>query len=314
VRAQGPGSGIYYRMPRVIGLYLTAASSFSGACLAVLCARFALTRRLRGALPISLALAYLLKVGKTSFDSFLALAPGPPASIASAVSIAVNAALTGLFLSLCLAYAVTALRPGRPEREPRAWAIAAAAFVALLAAACIRDEAFSAAAIVLFAACAVIALLRARGLEPERKGPVRALALLALAGLPLVILDEALYFRSLPSRSPYSLVIDSSLMLAANLLFLLAAARRAMAGRRPEGGAEPVRETVAMESPDASPGEEALSAQERKVAELAILGLSNREIGERLFISPITVRNHLHSAYEKTGAANRTELGHLLRG
>ncbi len=36
-------------------------------------------------------------------------------------------------------------------------------------------------------------------------------------------------------------------------------------------------------------------------------GLSNREIGERLFISEHTAANHIRSILRKTGCANRTE-------
>jgi DNA-binding NarL/FixJ family response regulator len=36
-------------------------------------------------------------------------------------------------------------------------------------------------------------------------------------------------------------------------------------------------------------------------------GLTNAEIGERLFISPNTVARHIQNMLEKTGMANRTE-------
>ena len=36
-------------------------------------------------------------------------------------------------------------------------------------------------------------------------------------------------------------------------------------------------------------------------------GLSNAQIGEKLFISLHTVANHVQSILQKTGAANRTE-------
>lgn len=36
-------------------------------------------------------------------------------------------------------------------------------------------------------------------------------------------------------------------------------------------------------------------------------GLSNRKIGERLFISSHTVATHIRHIYEKTGTANRAE-------
>ncbi|HZG58880.1 LuxR family transcriptional regulator [Paenibacillus sp.] len=57
----------------------------------------------------------------------------------------------------------------------------------------------------------------------------------------------------------------------------------------------------------------ALSAREQEVAELAAEGLSNAEIAERLFVSEVTVKKHLTSAFHKTGARNRVTLARLLR-
>lgn len=54
--------------------------------------------------------------------------------------------------------------------------------------------------------------------------------------------------------------------------------------------------------------EGALTPQERAVAELAASGLSNREIGERLFLSPRTVGAHLYRAFPKLGVTSRAGL------
>jgi DNA-binding CsgD family transcriptional regulator len=54
-----------------------------------------------------------------------------------------------------------------------------------------------------------------------------------------------------------------------------------------------------------------LTAQEFQIALLARDGLSNPEIGARLFISPRTVEYHLHKVYSKLRISNRTEL-HLV--
>jgi DNA-binding CsgD family transcriptional regulator len=50
-----------------------------------------------------------------------------------------------------------------------------------------------------------------------------------------------------------------------------------------------------------------LSWREVEILQLVAAGLSNREIGEALFISGHTVANHVRSILRKTGAANRTE-------
>jgi DNA-binding CsgD family transcriptional regulator len=52
----------------------------------------------------------------------------------------------------------------------------------------------------------------------------------------------------------------------------------------------------------------ALTSQEQLVVELAAEGLSNREIGERLFLSARTVGSHLYKAYPKLGVSNRAQL------
>ena len=52
-----------------------------------------------------------------------------------------------------------------------------------------------------------------------------------------------------------------------------------------------------------------LTEGERKVAELAASGLTNREVAARLFMSPKTVEANLARAYRKLGIRSRAELG-----
>ena len=51
-----------------------------------------------------------------------------------------------------------------------------------------------------------------------------------------------------------------------------------------------------------------LTAQERQIAELACDGLSNPEIGARLFLSPRTVEWHLRHVFSKLGIKSRRDL------
>ncbi|MEW2353711.1 AAA family ATPase [Spirillospora sp. NPDC029432] len=54
-----------------------------------------------------------------------------------------------------------------------------------------------------------------------------------------------------------------------------------------------------------------LTPQELQVVRLAAAGLSNREIGAQLFLSPRTIGYHLYKAFPKLGVASRAELARL---
>jgi DNA-binding CsgD family transcriptional regulator len=69
-------------------------------------------------------------------------------------------------------------------------------------------------------------------------------------------------------------------------------------------GARPRREQLS--------GVAALTAAERRVAELAAAGLTNREIAERLFVTIRTVTTHLTHAYQKLDISSRGELAPAL--
>lgn len=72
---------------------------------------------------------------------------------------------------------------------------------------------------------------------------------------------------------------------------------------------------VAADDPNATETSEAvsgalpdLSPRERQVVALVAEGLTDRDISQRLFISPSTVRSHLDRVAEKTGLRRRVDL------
>ena len=54
------------------------------------------------------------------------------------------------------------------------------------------------------------------------------------------------------------------------------------------------------------PWAETLTAREIEVLQLLAFGHTNRDIAERLYISPDTVKTHLEHIFEKLGASDRT--------
>ena len=83
--------------------------------------------------------------------------------------------------------------------------------------------------------------------------------------------------------------------------------RRAEARLRATGHRIPTRART-----PASPGA-GLSAREYEVLEQLALGLRNRDIGERLFISERTVARHLVQINAKLGVSTRTAAVHVAR-
>ena len=78
------------------------------------------------------------------------------------------------------------------------------------------------------------------------------------------------------------------------------------AGRELRATGETVRKRTAAAR------DEELTAQEAHIARLAREGLSNPEIGTRLFISARTVQYHLGNIFAKLGIASRSQLSHVL--
>lgn len=57
-----------------------------------------------------------------------------------------------------------------------------------------------------------------------------------------------------------------------------------------------------------SAGATALTPQQQEIAQLAVSGLTNKQIGERLYLSPRTVATHLYQVFPKLGVTTRAAL------
>jgi DNA-binding CsgD family transcriptional regulator len=56
-----------------------------------------------------------------------------------------------------------------------------------------------------------------------------------------------------------------------------------------------------------------LTEREQEIIRLLIEGTAGKAIGERLFISPKTVEDHVYNIYQKLGVKNRVQLFRLIR-
>ncbi|MFE5092538.1 AAA family ATPase [Streptomyces sp. NPDC056638] len=93
----------------------------------------------------------------------------------------------------------------------------------------------------------------------------------------------------------------------------LETAERLGAGALAAAAARELRASGAAPTPDTAALLEQLTAQQGQIVQLAARGLSNREIGEQLFLSPRTVGYHLYNVYPKLGISRRQQLRDLLQ-
>ncbi len=116
----------------------------------------------------------------------------------------------------------------------------------------------------------------------------------------LVDLGRAIRLSGRPrdAREPLRLALELAVHAGSNRLTAQAHGELVAAGMRPR--------RVAVT------GVDALTPAERRVAELAAVGRSNRAIAEQLFISEKTVEGHLGKVYDKLGIRSRGQLHTLI--
>ncbi len=56
-----------------------------------------------------------------------------------------------------------------------------------------------------------------------------------------------------------------------------------------------------------------ITGRERETVALLLRGSSNRDIGEKLFVSPRTIEAHIYNVYRKCGVKNKMELVNLIQ-
>ena len=105
--------------------------------------------------------------------------------------------------------------------------------------------------------------------------------------------------RRAEAREPLQRAIDLALQGGARAVHERARTELAATGARP-------RRQRLMSGP------ESLTPSERRIAELAASGQSNREIGQALFVTPKTVEYHLRNVYRKLDIESRRELARAL--
>jgi DNA-binding CsgD family transcriptional regulator len=87
---------------------------------------------------------------------------------------------------------------------------------------------------------------------------------------------------------------------------------RAVLGRWPSGPSMSCAPAGARPRRDRGTGRDALTVSEHRIAQLAIEGMTNRQIAQALFITRKTVETHLERVFRKLGIHSRAELERAL--
>jgi len=132
--------------------------------------------------------------------------------------------------------------------------------------------------------------------------------LLAFAVVPLLIDFFCIPFRFFSLAFAYQAVFILLLAIPVPPLLLMAWNMRTH-----QADFQPFREDPPVDMAERL-GRFSLTPREADIVHLVLLGLSNEEIGDRLFISTKTVKNNLTEVYRKLGVKNRVQLLGLLLG
>jgi len=161
--------------------------------------------------------------------------------------------------------------------------------------------------IMLIAAILLLFFAAPAGDEPNRRRLARGLGAAYAVSLAVLVVFLVVPLGSLIPKPEIANAIPAGFIFLFNLpaLFYLQRSLRIW----------PLRQDLASSEAKGLAGlarDAGISDREKEIIRLVALGLDNREIGKRLFISPKTVKNHMTSIYAKTGARNRVQLANLL--
>jgi len=139
--------------------------------------------------------------------------------------------------------------------------------------------------------------------SPILKSLIRSIA--AYVSVMLAVIMAQIVARSLP-RAPavlreYGLTLVA-FYIGAMVLLLVYAGRFLFR----EGA------TVPALLPDRFIEQYGISPRECEIISMIVRGYSNRKIGETLFISAMTVKNHIYHIYRKTGVENKVQLLNII--
>ncbi len=160
-------------------------------------------------------------------------------------------------------------------------------------------------ALLLVAAIAALLAVPPAGNDPALRRLARGLGLAYL--LSLAALAAALILPGLTQAPLPGAVALAGVLFLFNLPALVYLQRASGSLPRPR-----VLDPTEAAGLEALARDTGITEREKAIILLVASGLDNRQIGEKLFISAKTVKNHMTSIYAKTGARNRVQLVNLI--
>lgn len=143
--------------------------------------------------------------------------------------------------------------------------------------------------------------MKLSSVDPE----VRRIVLYGCAGGLLIALLKVIEYRHFVRAYPFE-VYGGLIALIFAALGLYFGSRRSEQGAPTPASALEGSETPAAVNHQRADSLE-ITSREREILVLIAEGLTNREIGERLFISENTVKTHSSRLFQKLGAGRRTQ-------